>query len=250
MRIRMFLAVLAATMAATTAAFAQGAPPTPPAAPPAAGGGSDAPATAFGHAGQLAISWDQAIGTQQMSVNGLGGGGAPAIGAPASWSMLDFQYASLSNNEGSVTHFGLAPAADYFVIDNLSVGGQVLLGIASYSPGGGGQGATGTTFGIAPQVGYNLGLTDNISFWPKLQVAYQNTSWSNNGGGSSRFGLGIFAPFLYHPVNHFFAGIGPNFSTDLSSSVTPAGPGAQSVDGVKVTEFGIMTTFGGWFLGD
>lgn len=203
----------------------------------------------FGKAGQLAISWDQALGTPFVVAGegpASGGGVAPLI--PGSWSMIDFQYASANNNGGSATQFGLAPAADYFIIDNLSIGGQVLFSLASTSPSQG-TGVSVTTFGIAPQVGYNIGITDNISFWPKLFFGYESTSVSNNGGSYSEAALGIYAPFLYHPVQHFFLGIGPNLATQLISSVTPAGGGASG-DGFKATTFGLTATFGGYFLGD
>jgi hypothetical protein len=209
----------------------------------------------FGKSGQLAISWDQAIGTPYVvggaagatAAGGAGGAGV-LLAPPGSWSMIDFQYASLSNNGGSGTQFGLAPAADYFIMDNISVGGQILFSLASYSPPQG-PGVSATTFGIAPQVGYNLGLTDNISFWPKLFFQYANTGISNNVGSVSSAAIGIFAPFLYHPVQHFFVGIGPNFSAQVISSFSPGGGGA-SVDLAKATTFGITATFGGYFLGD
>lgn len=204
---------------------------------------ADAPT--FGKSGQLAITWDQALATMYPGVSG--GGASPGLGGPGSWSMVDFQYASVSNNGGSGTHFGIAPDAAYFVIDNLSVGGQVLLSIGSYSPSGGGQGTGYTAWGIAPQVGYNIGITDNISFWPKLSFSYSSSSVNNNGPTYSQAGLGIFAPFLYHPTNHFFLGAGPDLGLQLSSSASQNG---VSVDQGKITSFGIMATFGGYFLGD
>jgi hypothetical protein len=202
----------------------------------------------FGKSGQLAISWDQALGTPFVvggTASGLGGT-APLV--PGSWSMIDFQYVSLNNNGGSATQFGLAPAADFFVIDNLSVGGQLLFSIASTSPNQG-PGTSYTSFGIAPEVGYNIGLTDRISVWPKLFFGYQSTSVSNNGGSYSEGALGVYVPFLYHPAQHFFLGIGPNFATQLISNISP-GNGGPSVDGSKATTFGITATFGGYFLGD
>ncbi len=199
----------------------------------------------FGKSGQLAISWDQALGTPYVATATAGGGGA-ILQSPGSLSMLDFQYATINNNVGSGTHFGLAPAADYFVMDSLSVGGQVAFSISSASPSQG-QGVSVTTWGLAPQVGYDLHLTDNISVWPKLFFGYASTSVSNNGPTYSVGDIGVFVPFLYHPVQHFFVGLGPNFSTQVISSVSQNG---KSSDGNKATAFGIMATFGGYFLGD
>jgi hypothetical protein len=202
----------------------------------------------FGRAGQLAISWDQAMGTPFI-VGGLIPGGiagtAPLI--PGSWSLIDFQYVSLTNNGGSATQFGVAPAADFFVVDNLSIGGQVLFAIASTSPSQG-SGVTETSFGIAPQVGYNIALGESFSVWPKVFFAYQTQSVSNNGGSANESALGAYVPLLYHPVSHFFIGIGPNFATQLGNSVSPAN-GGPSADETKATTVGLTATFGGYFLG-
>lgn len=228
MRIATFLGVLAAsmvTMAGTAIADGPG------------GGGSG-----FGHAGQLAVTWDQALGSTFVV-----SGNTTGLGGPGSWSMLDFQYVSLSNNGGSGTHFGLAPSAHYFVIDNLSVGGQVMFGMTNVSPANGGQSTSFTSWGIAPEVGYNVGLTDNLSVWPKAFFGYQSSSQSNNGPTVNTSALGVYVPVLYHPTNHFFVGIGPNFSLQLSGSASQNG---QSVDTSKATVFGLFATFGGYFLGD
>ena len=49
----------------------------------------------------------------------------------------------------------LAPAADYFVVDNVSLGAQVLFGLVTSSPGGNGNSTTTTLYGLAPEVGYD-----------------------------------------------------------------------------------------------
>jgi hypothetical protein len=209
---------------------------------------ADGGTPSFGKAGQLAISWDQALGTPFVAAGATPATSGIAPLVPGSWSLIDFQYVSLNNNGGSATQFGLAPAADYFVIDNLSVGGQVMFSIESNSPSQG-QGNSYTSVGIAPQVGYNIGLTDRISVWPKLFFGFETTSVSNNGPSYNEGAIGVFVPFLYHPVQHFFLGLGPNFATQLISNVSP-GNGAASQDGFKATTFGITATFGGYFLGD
>jgi hypothetical protein len=47
-------------------------------------------------------------------------------------------------------------------------------------------------------------------------------------------------PVLFHPVEHFFIGLGPYFAMDLSSKV-------EDEDNYKDTAFGVQATVGGWF---
>jgi hypothetical protein len=212
----------------------------------------------FGRSGEVAITWDQALASTYMGsvLQGPTGSALVAVLPPPSWSMIDIQHTSLDNNGGSVTRVGLAPALDYFVVDNLSLGAQLLFDLVTISPGSVGagqpqpQGTTITTFGIAPQVGYNIALGDNFSIWPKLFFAYSNSSQSNNGPTGQVFTLGGFVPFLYHPVRHFFLGIGPNLSTQLgNSSSVSASNVTTTTYSDKATAFGIMATFGGYFGG-
>jgi hypothetical protein len=117
-----------------------------------------------------------------------------------------------SLNSPTHTSFTLAPALDYFVIPHLSVGGQVLL---SYAGGGGSH---STTFGLVPEVGYDIPLGDTWSFWPRVSLSFTTTSFSSASGGSSNndLSLGIFTPFLVHPAEHFFFGLGPGFTGVLA----------------------------------
>jgi hypothetical protein len=69
------------------------------------------------------------------------------------------------------------------------------------------------------------------------------TSTSN---GVNATAIGIFAPFMFEPTSHFILGIGPNFSTQLSSNQTS---GSASVSEPKVTQVGVQATIGGWLLG-
>jgi hypothetical protein len=195
----------------------------------------------FGRRGQLALSWDQAL------ITTAGIGSAPG-GPPGSASMLDVQYESASNNGGAVSRFGLAPTADYFIIDHLSLGAQILGSVAVYSPNTG-TGATTTSFGLAPQVGYNINVTSGISLWPKIFFGYATRSTDHGGISVNATAIGAFVPVLFHPVSHFYIGIGPNFSTELSSNVSGGGT-STSTDGTKITAVGLMATFGGYFLGD
>jgi opacity protein-like surface antigen len=164
------------------------------------------PTYGFGHAGELALSSDAALIIQHSSED--------------------------------VTTLQLSPAADYFVIDRLSVGGFISL---DYTKSGR---SDGSRFGIGPRVGYNFGLSDTFSIWPKAGLAYTHSSTSTTVAETdtmttetSRDGdalaLNLFVPFMVHPVKHFFAGFGPFLDADLSGKN-------------RVTVVGAKLTLGGW----
>lgn len=128
---------------------------------------------------------------------------------------------------GGATTFVLNPAADYFVIDHLSVGGYVNF---SHS---GGSGASATNIGIGPRVGYDINLSSQFSFWPKAGLSFNHTSTSVGpiDGSNSELAINLFAPFLFHPVEHFFLGFGPNFDVDLTGNAKQTVLGARLVIG-------------------
>ena len=109
---------------------------------------------------------------------------------------------------GGGTTFTLRPALDYFVIDRLSIGGAVEFDYASGKP-------SFTQFLIAPEIGYELALSDTWSFWPRASL-----SVSVPNPGSTGVAIAIFAPFLVHPAAHFFFGAGPGLSQALTTPAT------------------------------
>jgi hypothetical protein len=124
-------------------------------------------------------------------------------------------------NSPPSTTFALRPALDYFVIPNLSIGGAVELDYSSF------DGAPSTTsFGLAPEVGYELALTDTWSLWPQVSVPMSFPS-----RGDPNLTLVIEVPFLVHPAEHFFFGIGPGFQQGLTSNPSTAITGLFRIGG-------------------
>ena len=173
---------------------------------------SNSPSGVFGDKGQLAISSDAGLSISTSSVSG---------------------------RSGSTTNITLRPALDYFVANNLSVGG--FIGVDHTSAGG----EKTTIFGIGPRVGYNIAFSERFSFWPKVGFSYTSTSVKEEkdlppagtvsvSHSYSHATLNLFAPVMFHPVQHFFLGFGPALDTDLS--------GDQ-----KVTTIAGRLTLGGWF---
>jgi hypothetical protein len=139
----------------------------------------------------------------------------------------------------SQTAIVLRPALDVFVAPNLSIGGQLIMSLQSYS------GSNSTTVGVAPRIGYNIPFGSMVSLWPRIAVNYSSYSSSNGGGGSgsgSVLSLFAFAPLLFQPVPHFFIGGGPYLSKDLAAKM-------NSMDSSKSTYFGLQSTIGGYFGG-
>ncbi len=234
-----FSALLLAAFAVPGVAAAQYPPAAGYTPPPQPGGFGYAPPTGyapararFSDAGHLAISND-------LNTSLVGN--------------------SRSDNGGSDWSLNLHPAADYFVIQGLSVGGFVDYTHKSVSTSDTlGTSVTISTdsFGIGPRVGYDLPLGDVLSFWPKVGVAF--TYMATGGylatgtpagalppGNGNAFTLSFDAPLLYHPVSHLFLGLGPRVSTDLSSSYSPNSGASFTMP--KTTSFGLVFTLGGWF---
>jgi hypothetical protein len=149
-----------------------------------------------------------------------------------------------SDTPGAVTTVTLAPAVDYFIIKNLSIGGTVGL---EYRKAGD---LTGTRFTLGPRVGYNFEVSRMLSVWPKLGFSYAHTNQDFRRGAivngnqttievsndSNAIALNLFVPVMLHPAPHFFAGFGPFLDTDLSGDN-------------RATVWGFKLTMGGWVNG-
>jgi len=169
------------------------------------------PSGVFGDKGQLTISSDAGLSISNTSTSGV---------------------------DGSTTQLTLRPAVDYFVVNNVSVGGFIGLDYTSTS------GGHTTSFAIGPRVGYNFAFSERFSFWPKLGFSYSTSSTSidatvapgttvSSSESGNHLALNLFAPVMFHPVQHFFLGFGPALDTDLTGDA-------------KQTTIAGRLTIGGW----
>jgi hypothetical protein len=168
------------------------------------------PAESFGASRQIAISSDAALSAQRATASGVSGG---------------------------TTTLQIAPAIDYFVLNNFSVGGFVAVNYVTSGDN------NSTRFSIGPRVGYNVALSDLVSIWPKVGFSYASTSGTvgrpvgdtivSTSFSNSNLALNVFVPIMFHPVQHFFVGFGPFLDTDLSGDT-------------RTTVWGGKLTLGGW----
>jgi hypothetical protein len=182
------------------------------------------------------VAGDALAADDTSNAEAFGAQGHLAVSSDAGFSLT---HTSIGDNGGDSTNVLFMPAADYFVIQNLSLGGFVGVDYLSF-----GNDVSTTTFTIGPRVGYDIALADKFSFWPRGGFFFDSVSLSTtttiNGmsqtssASTTHLGLNLSAPFLYHPVPHFFLGIGPLLSTDLTGDR-------------KQTTFGAGFTIGGYF---
>ncbi|MEI9950299.1 MAG: hypothetical protein WDO74_15300 [Pseudomonadota bacterium] len=141
--------------------------------------------------------------------------------------------------DGSTTNLTLRPALDYFRGQQRVVGGAFSVSITP-APAR----AHATTFAIGPRVGYNFAFSEHFSFWPKLGFSYSSSSTSltanspvapetTSNTSGNHLALNLFAPVVFHPVQHFFLGFGPALDTDLTGDA-------------KQTAIAGRLTIGGW----
>jgi hypothetical protein len=111
----------------------------------------------------------------------------------------------------TATTFWIAPSADVFVIDHLSIGGMVELAYTTNSgsvPQAGPAGMarsmsvnlpSSTSFAVMPRAGWMFAFGDRWALWPRLSVGYAsnaigglpNAAGTRNVGGSSIDGLAL-----------------------------------------------------------
>lgn len=130
--------------------------------------------------------------------------------------------------EADKFYIQLAPSGDYFIQDNISIGAGLTLGTTI------GDGPDDTELGANVSLGYNMPVAETLSFWPKARsgIIHQDTS-SIEGADTTAFQIGIYAPVLFHPTNHFFVGAGPNVDFFIGDN--------SGVD------LGLSTVIGGYF---
>lgn len=153
----------------------------------------------------------------------------------------------------SLITFDFSPSAHYFVAQNFSLGLGVTVRqspyvITVYNEYGPGADVVShsTTLAIAGSAGYNAPLGKLVSLWTRADFGFADNQYPGLAAPSAPFSghtsqgvwLELFAPFLVHPVPHFFVGLGPDLLGEIALS---RGPYATKQFGA-----GIGSTVGGW----
>jgi len=191
----------------------------------------------FGDKGTLAIH--AATGSPMVEsgslLRGYGGlrlGATPTLGVQSStWKEPeDCNPAGCQQDSYHWTSFYINPRIHYFIIDNLSIGGEILF--ATFS----GErerrerdgrkvteeiDAAPTGFGIMPMIGYNIRISDKFSIWPHGGIGFRRFAWEypNNELSETWWFFNADVPFMLNIAPHFSIGAGPGATFTLSNTV-------------------------------
>lgn len=218
------------------------------------------PAGPMGARGQLAI--DQISGFRART------DGSISYYGPVGFSINSFTATNLDGSGDTTYHntsFWLAPSADYFVIDNLSVGG--LFEFSSTSTSADFKDRFGvvntislpsqTSFTLLPRVGYLIPLGNRFGIWPRGGIGYvsrQQLVPDNNiraefNDTFHAILLDVDVGFLFRLTDSFFIKAAPDmaFSFGGSHSETPPTTNITRTADANVFQFALVTGIGGMF---
>jgi hypothetical protein len=123
------------------------------------------------------------------------------------------------DGEADVLRLRLAPAADFFIQENLSIGALAYLDQSFV----GDNREDITNLGLGVRGGYNIPVSESASLWPKVGVSLERNDIptdQNAGatGGDLAVVVELNAPLLVHPANHFFVGLGPSLALKVGGA--------------------------------
>ena len=212
--------------------------------------------TQTGGKGQLSI--DTLVGLNIGIFNG------PTYSGPFGIMRQSYSERPLANNvevdnKYHATTIWLAPAADYFVIQGLSLGGLLELAHTSTSE----EIPTNTNatnsfsqpstlnVSVLPRIGYMIPLGDRFGIWPRLTLGYASRerviSTNPDNPVTDRFGafmLGADVPFIFRLNETFYLSAAPQFLTSLGGSHTTEQGGRELSSNASVMQFGLRTGLG------
>lgn len=166
-----------------------------------------------------------------------------------------------SKSEASSASFGIDPAFDYFIAQDVIIGGSAFVHYYS-STSGLGVKSYGPSVGIYFHMGRNVPISDLFSVRPVISLgAWQSSitlespgpDFAASAGGTVVPGtshvkesvvvVGLYSPVLLHLAEHFFVGFGPDAYFDPYHSTTSEAGTSEHLR----YHIGASSVVGGWF---
>jgi hypothetical protein len=227
----------------------------------AAVAGAQAAPGGFGSAGQFTIGAERMFGfvasSQTTTVE------TPVGEVDTTVSRSQFALLGLNGNREISPYGHPRIGFDYFVIDRLSVGGNLIFRTSSgetETEGGGASetddDASTTTFVFGPRAGYAFMFNDTIGIWPRAGFTfYTNSTTQESPTGDfeddeNGLALTLEGLFVIAPLPHVGFTVGPTFDIGLTGSYeeTDPPPNPVSVESDRrVTDLALHAGVVVWF---
>ena len=233
-------------------------------------------AEGFGQKGQFIFSADRLVPVLAFTQNKITNNDVtPNSTTTSTGSSISLLWGSNTTGPGGAGNstFYTVPRLgfDYVVIPNLTIGGDLFVfftlgGSTTHQVGGTSVSTddpSGNAFGIAPRVGYVIGMNDMLSFWLRGGLSFYHAGTSapngacNNQSDTSSlnvFGLDLDPQLVIAPTSHFAFTAGPAIDVGFAGSASTSGPVPGQCNTTTTTSngyssFNIGLTGGllGWF---
>ena len=125
-------------------------------------------------------------------------------------------YENGEEKDAALTEIWFQPALDYFIMDNLFIGGKLFFDSESQDPW------SMSTFGIGPEIGYAFGKPESKMFpYGKLGFAYASSNYDPGTTGSTDYtitgtDIAIAVGLIFPVVEH--VGFMPELSYHMESN--------------------------------
>lgn len=159
----------------------------------------------------------------------------------------------------TTNHFWVAPAVDYFVINNLSIGGLVELSSTTGSTTTANQNQNSTTtvdkpsvtnLTFLPRVGYYVPLSARFGVWPRGGIGYTNRWVNRPNDNSATYSMAIVdvdVGFIIRLSDVFFVRLAPELSFGLFGRHSVTNGPTTTSDDAGLLQFAATTGFGANF---
>jgi len=157
-----------------------------------------------------------AFGTVYGAEFAAGKGAMIASGSVGFANYSGDSYKDANGEDAAMTEIWFQPAVDYFIMDNLFVGGTIIFESESQDPW------SSSAFGIGPEVGYAFGKPESKMFpYGKLGFTYVSANYDPGTTGSTDYTItgtdfAIAVGLIFPVVEH--VGFMPELSYHMESS--------------------------------
>jgi hypothetical protein len=199
------------------------------------------------------IVFDQLAGLRLDPVNGVGYAGP--IGIAFHKEKAEAFTPGANGSELATTTFWIAPSADVFVTDHLSVGGFVQVAHTSGTAKSGAQQIDlpgTTTLMFMPRVGFYAPFSDRLGLWPRLAFGWSSVDsvqFASAGGAPvtdtfRSMVLDVDLSLVYRLNETFFLKTGPEIGLTIGGRHTQEQNGTSSAADAAVLQISGSLAFG------